>query len=153
MDIGCGNGALLGLLRDLFITLKDYDLHGLDPNRDSINSAKKELPAVDFGVGEIGDLTGEYGCIIADAVLMYIPPNKIAEAMDKICGVSKKVIICDWHDESEEGVVKDDHWARNYKALLEKRGYSVKTIKVDRNIWPTSESWINYGVIYYGERN
>ena len=72
--------------------------------------------------------------------------------MDEIARVTARgVILVEWDDESKLGRIKNWHWARDYKTLLEERGFEVEKIKVTKEFWP-SENWSANGYIYIAKR-
>lgn len=154
LEIGCNAGPNLKKISYAFTGIQ---LAGIDVNYDAIQIAKKYLPHAILGIGSaIEDYDfydRSFGITICDAVLMYVPPEYIGKAAEEINRVTRKgIILCEWHDESEEGVVKDFHWARNYEKIFKRYGWELKNIKkITKEIWP-SENWIKNGYIYVFHR-
>ena len=151
LEVGANCGPNLALIQAAFphMTLK-----GIEPSRQAAFAGATE--EYDILIGDASHLPfgiGAFDCVLADAVLMYVPPEEIRDAMREICRVAKKhVILVEWHDESVEGVVKDFHYARNYTKHLEYYGFEVEMIKITEEMWPT-EKWVNNGYYYVGTKN
>jgi len=65
LDLGCGNGLMLGNLRD-----RGWELHGLDIDRNAIEAAREKFPFATFYVGDAtADLTPILGPEPFDAVI------------------------------------------------------------------------------------
>lgn len=143
-EAGCNSGPNLLAIHREYPRIK---LGGCDLSKGAIKQAVKGLPRGDYQVGSVTKLefpARSYDVVIADAVLMYV--NYVHIALDEMCRVAKKgIIIVDWYSETEE--VKDYHWARNYKDLLERRGYKVETYKLKEKDWP-NKSWIKNGMLF-----
>ena len=151
LEIGCNVGANIARIRKF---LPDDKIAGIDINEDAINFAKEKLPAVNWEVEDILEglpfLNNSYDIVLADAVLMYIGPEKIDFVLDEINRVAKKyIVLVDWGSDSED--IKDFHWVRNYEKLLEYRGFKVNKIKITK--WPTkSGNWERNGKLFVALR-
>ena len=149
LEVGCNIGPNLLRIQDEFPKTK---LAGVDINEFAINEGKKLLKNVDLQVGDLKELpfkNKSFDFIVADAVLIYVDPSKINEVvmeMDRVC--KKGMIIVEWHnEESVTGKVKEYHWCRNYKVLLEEFGYKVEVQRISKENWPTPK-WYQLGRVY-----
>ena len=149
LEIGCNIGPNLLRIRDIFPKIK---LVGVDINEMAITEGKKILKNVDLRVANIDKLPFKkkgFDMVLADAVLIYVGPDKIEGVISEMCRVSKKgIILVEWHDEdSISGITKEFHWCRNYKVLLEEFGYKVQTQRITRENWDTKK-WFTLGRVY-----
>jgi len=155
LEIGCNVGANISRIRSEF-NIEDNDLAGIDINEDAIQFAQKKMPDVLFRIGNILERlpfeNKSYDIVLADAVLMYVEPEKIDFVLDEMNRVAKKaIILCDWDKEENGERIKDFHWCYNYKFLLEKFGFKVNKIKITK--WPTkSGNWERNGWIFVAAR-
>ena len=144
LEIGCNCGMNLSLIDKKF---KGRDLRGTDINKEALDFAKKKLPNVKFFQGEIEDAItfGENDIILIDAVLLYVSDKDIEKAIKRITHSAKKaIILCEWYDKDKLGVIKEEHWARNYPELFKDFGWKCRMKNV---IWPESKIWQIYGQI------
>ena len=154
LEIGCNCGPNLSLIRDRFPYLKDHNLYGIDLNYLAIKQAQKLMPEVSFRVANVSHIPTEniFDIVLLDAVLMYVGPEEIDQAISEIDRITKKaVILVEWYDHSLKGVIKYFHWARNYEKIFKKLGYDVKKIKLTEKEWP-SKNWQDIGYIFIAVR-
>lgn len=144
LEVGCNVGPNLRLMLDSWPHLRFAA--GIDPSPDAIAAAKEFVPDAYFGVGTATKLPNiSVDLVLADAALMYVPPEEIETAMDEFARVSKRYIaILDWHSDSLLGEEQDYHWARDYEALLRARGFEVAEYPVTEDVWP-SPNWVKNG--------
>lgn len=140
---------------NLFLIKKHFPhatVAGIDLNEEAILEGKKIAPEADLRVGTMAKLPWEdkkFDIALADASLLYVPPDDIDTVMNELDRVAKKaIIIIERFDESEKGVVKNYLWTRNYPLLLQKLGYGVEQIKLDEKTWPGSVNWQKYGYMF-----
>lgn len=149
LEIGASCGPNLVRFKEAF---PDMVLSGIDCSV----AALEERGDLDIVVGDVMDIPftdKSFECVLSDAVLMYIEPKDIKQAMDEITRVAEKyVILVEWRDDSLVGVVKSYHWARDYKSILEWYGFDVEMKNITRDIWPT-ETWVKNGVLCIAKRN
>lgn len=147
-EVGCNVGPNLDVVHEHF---PQATLWGIDVSEDAIERAKINTGAT-VQVGDACRLPWDSQSIdvlLYDAVLMYVPFPEIEKAMDEIERVALKgAILVERYADTKEGAVKGHVWARDYKALLEDRGFTVEEIKVTKKTWPTSTSWQEHGRIY-----
>jgi ubiquinone/menaquinone biosynthesis C-methylase UbiE len=149
LEVGCNIGPNLLRIQDEFPKIK---LAGVDINEFAIAEGKRLLKSIDFRVADLDELpfkNKSFDYILADAVLIYVDPSKIScviMEMDRVC--KKGMILVEWHnEESVTGKIKEYHWCRNYKALLEEFGYKVEMQRITKENWPTPK-WQSLGRIY-----
>lgn len=150
LEIGCNAGPNLIRINNEFPGVK---LAGFDANAYSIEAAKEILNAdLKVGLATEAPFEEQFDVVLADAVLMYVPDLKVYRVMNEIDRLTKKaVIIVDWFDEAELGVIRDFHWARNYPKLLEDLGFRVEKIKLTEQTWP-SPAWVKHGYVFVCHR-
>jgi len=149
VEIGCNCGPNLFRIQEKFPKVK---LSGVDVNIEALEVGKLRLPKVDFYVGDVQNLflpDKRFDISLVDAVLMYVPPEKILKAIRNLVRISKKaIILVEWKDKDVYGKVVYHHWARDYKKLFQKVGiYKVKEIKIPKEKWP-SKNWAERGYIF-----
>jgi 2-polyprenyl-6-hydroxyphenyl methylase/3-demethylubiquinone-9 3-methyltransferase len=147
VDVGCGNGSLLGQLLDC-----GWELHGLDSSSSGLEIARKNYPAIKFHLADAtGDLSGNRLIGACQIVLctevvehVYFPRKLIDNCRDLLSEGGIAVITTPYH-----GYLKDllvavagrmdqqycalwDHghikfWSRKtITALIEERGFKVR---------------------------
>lgn len=89
LEIGCGNGYLLGLIRDRF---PDIDLVGLDLSPEMVELAnKRNIPSAEIGEGDVRHLPyadGHFDVVVSERCLINILDAKAQdEALDEVCRV------------------------------------------------------------------
>lgn len=159
VELGCNTGPNLVCIQkrwpDRFQTGRSF-LVGIEINQVAAQEAQRLLPNAIIHRQSILDVLSwlpPRGIVLSDAVLMYTPPDEIEDVMDGIARVaSMGVVLCEWFDESEGGVVKDHHWSRNYPKLLEDRGFQVISRQLCSDEWPTSSAWQRNGCITIARR-
>lgn len=149
MEIGCGSGVNLANIKKKF---GNVWLSGFDISEDAIEFAKKKLPDVHFAMTEVpvrnygSRVYADIDIFLCDAVLMYVPDEEIKGAIKNITDSAQKaIILCEWYDNSRLGVIREDHWARNYPLLFKEFGWDCKIKKV---IWPESRTWESIGKLF-----
>lgn len=99
LDLGCGNGRLIELL-------KDYQINylGIDYSEKLIDEAKIAWPNYQFLVGDILDLSllkQKYDIVFLVAVLHHLPSDKLREqVMNNIKNILKpngKILMTNWN--------------------------------------------------------
>ncbi len=77
LDLGCGNGRLIELIKD-----KKVSYTGLDISKELINLAKKKYPDHHFRIGNLYNLpfaNNSFGKVFAIASIHHIPSKKLRE--------------------------------------------------------------------------
>lgn len=152
LEVGCNAGPNLIKIRARYA---EQALAGIDLNTEAVEEARHQLdPAVDLRVGSVLALpyrAGAFDVVLADAVLMYLPPEDIDQALAEIDRVaSKAVILVERFAETDQ--VVGHVWGRNYGLLLSQLGYTVQELPITEKTWPTSQSWIKYGCVFVGTK-
>lgn len=151
LEVGCNCGP------NLYNVWKycQIPVAGIDANEDAINEAQGALPVGDLDVGNLLKLPWNdksWDVVLSDAVLMYIPPEEIEQALAEMARVAKRaIIILDWYDDSTKGIAKDFHWARNYPRLLRKLKFKVTQQCLTEKDWP-SKTWVRNGRLFIAVR-
>jgi SAM-dependent methyltransferase len=81
LDIGCGAGV-----KSKYLSNKGFKVTGMDFSEEMIGIAKREVPNVDFMVGDIYELDSfqnTFDAVFAQAVLLHIPKEKVLEVLQK----------------------------------------------------------------------
>nr|WP_256379934.1 class I SAM-dependent methyltransferase [Bradyrhizobium sp. WSM471] len=163
LEIGCGMGPNLFLLwqADHGLTLT-----GMDPSRVAIDGAgaemrQREASSIGLEVGAADQLCclpdSSADVVLADAVLMYIPPDLIAKTLAEMLRVSRfGVVLSTWHfdgsvDKGPEAVqtvhYDEETWVYDYRRLLA----TTPAIKVEISPYPADvwrdKRWNRYGAI------
>lgn len=147
LEMGCNVGPNLLRISQEF---PENQMSGYDINEKAIERARELLPKATLRVGLHGQIpfSEQFDIVLADATLLYVPPDEIEQVMDEINRVAKKaVILVERYAEKDE--VVGNVWGRNYKKLLENRGFSVSEFPV---LWDSSENWKRHGRIWVGKR-
>jgi 2-polyprenyl-3-methyl-5-hydroxy-6-metoxy-1,4-benzoquinol methylase len=99
LDIGCGNGRLLAMLKEF-----EPNYLGIDNSSGLIKEAKKKWPNQDFKIVDILDLSSikiKYDIVILVATLHHIPSAKLRlQALENVYKVLKpggKLLMTNWN--------------------------------------------------------
>ena len=149
LELGCSCGPNLALIQKAYPAI---NLAGIDVDQRLVDWAVRELRTIDVRVGNITKLpwdTQSVDVILVDAVLMYLTDDELKPALEEIERVARKaVIVIDRFDKSVEGVRSGDVRARNYKQLLEGRGFTVAVKKLTSKDWPDGVGWKKSGTLF-----
>lgn len=152
VEIGCNCGPNMALIHRYFPTKQ---VGGFDPSQDAIDHGQEvncsELEFFTADASYLKEANDNYiDVLLADASLMYVPPEEINEVMDNMTRAAKHIIIVERFSEAEEN---NGHiWSRNYTQLLADRGFGVQEIKMTEALWPTSINWQKYGKFFIAHR-
>lgn len=153
LEIGCNCGPNLIALNKKNPNTKIY---GIDINYDAIERAKVLVPRGRFTQGNFIELpyqNGSFDAVLADAVLMYVPPGEILDVLGEMDRVSNgKIVIVDRFAHSRLGIDSGFIWYRNYDQLLEELGMKVFKYKLKKEDWPHSVGWERAGYVWVGSR-
>ncbi len=150
-EIGCNCGPNLKVIHRAF---PNVDLFGIDASPEAVKLATKKVTGkhIEIKLGKARKLPWKdksIDVLLADAVLMYVPPEEIPLVFDEIVRVTKRGgILVERHSESVGGEIAGHVRAYNYTKLLKDRGFVVEEIKITKELWPTSKNWQKYGRIY-----
>ncbi|MBI4604734.1 MAG: methyltransferase domain-containing protein [Planctomycetes bacterium] len=156
LEVGCNAGPNLYRLAREF---PDAELHGFDLNEAAVERGRAWLEAEGIGnvalsVEDVGWLSslqaGAYDVVLADAVLMYLGPDRIRDVVADMARVARRsVIILDWNVEgcSPVGEYYDGKWKRDYVALLREvaPGKEIRITKISSEVW--AGDWGEMGYI------
>lgn len=153
LEVGCSVGPNLTALSRKYPFM---ELVGIDANKDAVQRAQELLPKAHIQQGNILTLpyrTDAFDAVLADAVLMYIPPHEIIDVLHEIDRVARKrIIIVDRLSHSRTGVDSGYIFYRNYPQLLHELGLKVRSIKITKDTWPGSIAWQHAGYLFVGDR-
>ena len=147
-EVGSNCGPNLEVIRRKF---PYTGLSGLDISKKAVEEGRGR--GLDLTEGKADMLPWKdksYDYVLADAVLMYIGPDKILKVIEEMLRVTKKkVIIIDFHKKNANplGEVEVGHWVRDYESLFAKYGLQVKVRKITEEEWPGSYSWKKLGYL------
>lgn len=91
LDVGCGDGRLLGLLGDAVPTRV-----GLDASERAIRFARAFHPEIEWHVGHINCLSRSFECVTLIEVLEHIPDQEVSQfllAVKRVVAVHGHLII------------------------------------------------------------
>ena len=128
IEVGCGSAPNLINLRQQFPKAR---LLGIDINPRAIEVAKnyfysKKTKNVELKVGNIDKinvLTKSIDIVLSDAVLMYIPPDRILKVLKELCRIANKGLIFNEYNKrglGKEGYFNGGCWVYDFKFLLKK---------------------------------
>ena len=144
LEVGANCGCNIAYIKQELPKERKY--LAVDVSPCALAFGMKRLPDVKFmncPLLEL-DFIKPFDIVLADAVLMYI--KDIDKAMDILQNIAKKaIVIVDWKADTE--TIQHGHYTRNYKDLLEKRGFQVEEIKIDKDYWP-NEKWSTIGHLW-----
>jgi len=159
LEVGCANGINLRMINK---KIPGIELEGFDINKkalsEGVNILKREnisnITLKHQSAKNLGSYdTGQFDVVFCDAVLMYIGPNNINQALKEMVRISKKsVIICEQHNNGNS--FYEDKWVHNYDILLKNISgiQSVVFHSISDDIWPGDRDWSKYGKIIVVEK-
>lgn len=128
IEVGFGSAPNLINLRQQFPKAR---LLGIDINPRAVKVAKnyfssKKEKNVELKVGNIDKieiLTKSVDVVLSDAVLMYIPPDRIVKVLKELCRIANKGLI--FNEYNKQGLGKEGYfyggcWVYDFKFLLKK---------------------------------
>lgn len=154
LEVGFGYGQNLHALREL---LGPENIYALELKEERIEATRPTLADLKFLQANIKNLPFEsksIDVVFTSAVLLYLKPEEIGEALRELIRVAKKrVVLLEQETLGEEqelsgGVVGGTYWVRNYQELLLSLD-GVRTVnryKIKNPRWPI-ESWEAMGVV------
>lgn len=147
-EVGCNAGPNLSRIATAY---PSANLKGIDVSPLAIEAAKQYLGT--YSNLEVASAlrlpwdTQSIDILLYDAVLMYVDPENIKTAMDELARVTRKGVILVERYSKEDALV-GHVWGRDYKTLLEERGFHVQEIAITKESWPTSLNWQKHGRTY-----
>ena len=160
LEIGCNCGPNLYLLAKKF---PDAKIIGIDINPMAVQKGNEWL--VEEGISNITLLEGKadelgqfqdksFDVVFTDAVLIYMGPDKIKEAMKEMVRIARHALIfMEWHSFEPDhtdpyglGVFHSGNWKRDYVALLKQfvPEEDIYVTKITGDIWP-DKNWKELG--------
>lgn len=158
LEVGCGRGQNLYLLSQAIpgITLYGIDISGAVISQAARALEAKGISSVRLDVGSGETLTafrgGTVDVVIADAVLMYVPPQRINDVIGEMLRVARKsIVLGTWHFEatadSEPWLYDEGTWVYDYRRLFERySGLVVTVTPYPEGAWIDAR-WSRYGVV------
>ena len=162
LEIGCNCGPNLCLLAKKF---PDAEIRGIDINPMAVQEGNEWL--AQEGISSVKLLEGKadelgqfqdksFDVVFTDAVLIYIGPDKIKDAMTEMIRITRKaLILMEWHSFEPElkdpkglGIYYQGSWKRDYVALLRNfiRAEQIRVTKITEDIWPDM-NWKEVGAV------
>ena len=92
LDVGCGSGRLFQLYNKHGIT----DIIGVDISSKALAVAKKHFPTVKTYNVRLENMDfpkNRFDLAICNRVLQHLPPHAVANVIDNLCSMSKKVYV------------------------------------------------------------
>ena len=178
LEIGCASGPNLYNIARKF---PDADLRGIDINPMAVQKGNEWLRQegisnVKLEVGRVQELSKfadkSFDVVFTDAVLIYISPSEIEEAVKEILRISRAVVLCEWQLfsawlalllnayyglrlKSEAFKSKSashgffvGHWVRDYRILFKKfvPKENICISKLPKEMWD-DKGWQTWGAI------
>lgn len=124
LDVGCGSGRLFGHYQRHGIT----DIMGLDISEKALAIANARYPAIPTLTTKVEALDfppNRFDLAICNRVLQHIPRNAIADAIGKLCTISKLIYVNELtgSDQLNEEFFMVRH---DYPALFATCGFTLK---------------------------
>jgi ubiquinone/menaquinone biosynthesis C-methylase UbiE len=164
LEVGCGRGV------NLLLTAKrkpDAKLTGIDTSVAAIRTTRVELARrgmKDFHleVGSVSNLTGladqSFDVVLADAVLMYVPPAEIVDALSEMLRVARFGIVAGvWNSDipppASAWLYDEGTWVYDYRRILGGLGcINADVESYPEGVWDDGR-WQKYGSILLIGRN
>jgi ubiquinone/menaquinone biosynthesis C-methylase UbiE len=178
LEIGCASGPNLYNIARKF---PDADLRGIDINPMAVQKGNEWLRQdgisnVKLEVGRVQELAQfadkSFDVVFTDAVLIYISPREIEEAVKEILRISRAVVLCEWQLfsvwlallfnayyclrlKSEAFKFKSSshgffvgHWVRDYRILFKEfvPQENICISKIPKEMWD-DKGWQTWGAI------
>ncbi len=143
LDVGCGSGGLLNLLKQ-----NGFNPVGLTPDGMQIDYIKRKYPDTDLIQSKYGRLNAEnypeqFGTVINSESLQYIKLDKAFAVTDKILKKGGKWIIVDYF-RMASSAEKSGHKFENFIALVDQYSFSLSCERdITEHILPTL-SYVHY---------
>jgi len=123
LDVGCGFGQDLWLVhRSLSrVGVVDPDLWGVDVNPRVLSAARSALTSRGVSASlrraSVFDVVslGRFDVVFSDAVLMYVPPYRVEEALRYMVAVAPRVVLCEFQGPE---LFFRGKWVHDYVGIL-----------------------------------
>lgn len=146
LEVGCNVGGNLRPLADL---LGPEALAGIDVNENAVQAAAMLLPGADLRSGSAYEIPfgdASFDLVFTTGVLIHLPADGVAKAIDEIVRCSRRWVLCgEYFAEREEEVPyrgqKEALFRRDYGGIYQRRHPELKL--VERGFLGASEdsSW------------
>lgn len=156
LEVGCGRGVNLYRIAERYPGIV---LAGLDVSRAAVRVARRELATrglrgVTLHVGDITSMEmfrdGQFDVVLADAVLMYLPPKEIGRAIGEMLRVARYgLLLSAWHVDRAEGmtpwIYDEGTWIYDYRHVMQSCCQAHVTVRrYPDNAW-TDARWRKWG--------
>jgi len=145
LEVGCNSGPNLIAIKKEFG--QQVAVVGVDINIKAVKEGQKKGLVIAQGTADnIPANANSHSVVLADAVLMYVGPDKINKAISEMITVARDmIIIVDFHKAgAPEGTIELGHWVRDYVELFRKHGLKAQIRKITKKEWK-SYSWEKLG--------
>ena len=137
LDVGCGMGGLLGMLRD-----RGHTALGLTPDEYQmahIRSAYPDVPVLNcrFEDTPVEDYRGYFGTVVHSESIQYMRPDCVFRVMKEILAPGGTWIVSDYFRLGEAGERSGWQWDQFEDRLVEHGFQVVHSEDVTRNVLPT----------------
>jgi trans-aconitate methyltransferase len=117
-------------------------LYGTDISRAAVRDARRNAPGAEIAMESLASLVSypakSIDVVLCDAVLMYVPPHKIADAISEMCRLAcRGVVISAWTGKPD---YNEGAWVHDFEAM----GATVTPFP--EGSW-SDERWNKYGAI------
>ena len=162
LEIGCNCGPNLYLLAKKY---PDAEIMGIDINPMAVQEGNEwfaqggisNVKLLEGKADELSQLQDKsFDVVFTDAVLIYIGPDKIKEAISELIRITQKALIfIEWHSFKSDhndprglGVYHYGNWKRDYVALLKQFApeEKVHVTKITEDMWP-DKNWKAVGAV------
>jgi SAM-dependent methyltransferase len=115
LDAGCGQGLLVGALRD-----RDVDASGVDASEAAIGAASEDVRP-HLRVGSVtAPIEGRYDLVICVGLVEQVDPSEGSQAIANLCGASDRVLFSSTPDHLDEpahvNVQAPERWSQLFAA-------------------------------------
>ncbi|MBI2187971.1 MAG: class I SAM-dependent methyltransferase [Acidobacteria bacterium] len=158
LEVGCGGGPNLLRLAERFPGVR---LHGVDVNARALRFAADALRGMEWPArlylataSALSPFPNDsVDVVVTDAVLMYVGPDRISNAIAEIVRVARRgAVLIEWHtptraSEPQASRYHFAHWIHDYRALFLQHGCSnVRVAALPPNVWDDT-GWRAFGAV------
>jgi len=97
LDVGCGDGVLLFLLKEQLPVDKQISLYGIDADKKAVQTAGKKIPSANFKIGNVLNLkfkNNNFDIVISSDVIEHLQnQNKMLSEIYRVVKKDGKIII------------------------------------------------------------
>lgn len=145
LDVGCGMGGLLNLLRQ-----RGYSAVGLTPDRYQLQYLKEKYPDISLIHGKFQEMPVEsymsyFGTVINSESLQYIKLDRAVATVEKVLKPQGRWIVIDYFRTSDAHE-KSGHLWEVFEKVLHTNGFKIVYQQdITQNIFPTLAYVYMYG--------